>query len=744
MAGYIRRFLEDPGLEELLAIEGVVIIDREPPATITGLGSGTVNIVGEFEDGVFDESCEVFSSGDLLTQFGGFGFEYDGISSNNPAARARKADGALNNEYWNGNGFIALVNKRFRRLIITRVDTSVGSVEFTRLASVVGNDNFTWDLVPGDSLSIDVDGGGSTLAIFAAVAGFVTSAAGSYPTGFTGGEQMTIVIDGGTANEISAQVVFQASDTLQVDVIARINAALGYTSAADAGGGTTSLIGRQQGTGGSVNITSIDAAVGTATGFSAGSTAGTGDVADINNVTLAEAKSVIEADVTGTFVDRDIAGNIRISSTTVSGATRTVEVDAGTATGFGFTIGELGDAFDGTAGTLPAGSRVRNAGGDEWVTMQSIAIAADEPDDYSVKVRPATDDGTATAAATGTVNVVPFAIPLGSFVVTNPLPLSAALTEAALDAAYLTAFDATKNANNVARETNVIVSARQSNAIRLRTKSNAINSSANGLRGRMGVVRPPLNTSRSVARSGTAQPGVGAYRDQRVIYAYPGARTFVPQIGARGLAGGGGFTVDGRIDVGFDTWVSSVLSQLAPEENPGQLTNFMVSILGLEAGNADVQDMDINDYKAFKRAGIAALRMHEGTAIIQSGKTSVDPAVNPNLQNINRRRMADFIQDTLAVRLNSFSKKLNTILRRKLVIGEIEGFMTLLLSPNNEAAQRIDGYNLDPRSGNTPDTLAAGLYRLILKVRTTPSMDVIVLETVVGESVEVNELPAAA
>jgi len=746
MAGFIRRYLEDPGLEEILAIEGVVIIDREPPASITGLGSGTVTVVGEFEDGEYSTPCEVFSGGDLLDQFGSFGYSYAGVPSQNPSARSRLADAALTPEYWNGNGFIALVNKRFRRLIIVRVDTSIGAVEFTRLASISGNENNTWNLEPAQVLRIELDGAAAVSATFDAAIALETSGAGTYPSTFAGGEQMTVTMDAGTSLEITQQIFFQVGDQTQAQVISRINGALGYTAAIDAGGGITTLQGRIRGTAGEVDITSIDALVTTATGFAAGTTNGTGDVANIDEVTFAEAKSVIEADVAGTLIDRDADGNIRLSSATVSGVTRTIEVitTATTALAFEFPLDVLADAFVSVAASIPAGTRVQTVGGTVWVTAQTVDTTADEPDDYVARIRPAEDDGTTAGTGVGTVVVVTTPIASGSWAVTNPAPVAAALTEPALDAAYVTAIDKTLNPNSVSKETNIIVSARQSTAIRQRIRSNAINASADGLRGRLGVVRPPLGTTTRATARGSTAPGVGATRDQRVVYAYPGARTFIPQIAARGVSGGTGFTVDGRIDVGFDTWASSTMSQLAPEENPGQLTGFMVSIVGVELNNPDVQDMRIDDYKAFKRAGIAALRMNEGTAVIQSGKTSVDPAVHPNLQNINRRRMADFIQDTLAQRANAFSKKLATRLRRSLVTGEINGFMNQLLSPSNEAAQRIDGYLLDPRAGNTPQSLAAGVFRIILKVRTTPSLDVIVIETVIGENVEVNELPLAA
>ena len=165
----------------------------------------------------------------------------------------------------------------------------------------------------------------------------------------------------------------------------------------------------------------------------------------------------------------------------------------------------------------------------------------------------------------------------------------------------------------------------------------------------------------------------------------------------------------------------------------------MSEILSVETGNADVQNLAIGDYRAFKAAGIASLRMEQGVAIIQSGVKSVDPLVNPNLKNINRQRMADFITDTLSLRLNAFSKQLATRVRRALIVGEIDSFMSTLRGDANPANQRIEGYLIDAISGNTPETLAAWLFRIILRVRTLPSMDIIVLDTQVGETVNISQ-----
>ena len=252
----------------------------------------------------------------------------------------------------------------------------------------------------------------------------------------------------------------------------------------------------------------------------------------------------------------------------------------------------------------------------------------------------------------------------------------------------------------------------------------------------MTIIRPPLGTTtRAQAKSSTAQPGVGAYRHPRLIYAYPGVNVYVKSIGQRGAVGGPGFTNDGRIDVGVDAWIASTMSQLPPENNPGEETDYMALLLGIEQGNDDVQSMSIGDYTAFKAVGIAAPIMANGLMTLQSGITSVNPLLQPNLKNINRQRMADFITDSLSLRCVHYSKTLATRVRRALVASEIDAFLSTLRGDTNPASQRIVDYSIDSTSANTPEQLAGGQYRLIIKVRTLSSMDDIVLDCTIGESV---------
>lgn len=859
MSVFIRRFTFDPGNEVLLEIESVNILDLDPPASIAGIGTGTVLCVGEFENGPFAASSgtrgmdagvyEVSGATDFVNTSGSLGYSYAGVNANNPCARARNADSAIASEYWNGNGFVQLSGKRFKRLLIARVDTSVGSIEFTRQAFLVGGAGFSFNLEPGQTSIVNVSGT-STTATFSAAAATVTSASGTYPTTFAGGETLVLGYD----DAANFTVTFLDADETMAQVISRINAAAGFTMAVAATSDTFTLTAITRGKAGQVRVVSGSTGVLTKLGLTAATTAGTGNVQNIDAVVFEEIKAVHEAAISGIKVSKDGNGNLRIdmtysgqhdwmtysssSTATNLGFTSAQHVSnsgyaylrSGNASGYGsiangdtLTLGcddnanfvvtfltgdttqaniisringaagyamaraidsdtiELRSNKNGgqirvvsgssgvlsnlsftaatvtgtalSAGKIPAGTVVQTADGTKkYVTMQDVSVTvaaisgvtASGIGPYSVKVRPATDDGTGSSATAGSVIALERAIDLGSFKVENPALVGAALSEASIDAAYATAIDATDDPNGVSHDANVIFSARQSNAIRKKLRTNAIESSADGCFGRMAIVRPPLGTAKATALSNVQEPGVGAYRDQRVIYCYPGANTFVPLIAQRGTSGGAGFTVDGNVDVGADGFMASILSQLPPEENPGQTTSFMSAVNGLES-SANAQGFKIGDYTNFRAKGIAALRMDDGTAVFQSGVTSVDPSVNPQLRNIARRRMADFIQDTLARRAKAFGKKLSTFVRRKAMTNEIRAFLESLLSRANPQFQRIAGYTLDDKSGNTATTLAQGLYRIIIKVRTLASLDSIVLQTTIGESVEVDEvLPEAA
>jgi hypothetical protein len=802
---YIRRWTFDPGADVLLNIESVNILDLQPPSAIVGVGAGAVCIAGEFENGPYATPTEVTSPNDVSGTFGMLGFTYGGIPSQYPCAVSRKADNAVLPEYWNGNGFVQLSGKQFARLFIVRVDTSVGSVQFTRLAFITGAAEFAYNMTSGEVLGLDL-GSGETLSTFTGAFAFVDSGAGTYPTTFAGGETLTLGYDATT----NFTTVFLATDQSMAQVIARINqyagflfasncvasvgsitGGTGYTVAPTAtfsapqnpngiaatgtatvsGGAVTgvtitspgsgytaaptvtfggpgtgaagtpalfttkfALTSRQQGTGAAVRVVSGSGSVISDLGLTVAATAGTGNVANIAAVTFSEARTIITEAITGTTVEQDSSDEIRISNSGTPGTGTITVGPSTTAIALGFVIGQTNSAAAGVAGTIPAGTVVKADSTHIFVTAQDVAVTAAGAGPYLVKVRHAVDDTTGLAATAGSITTVVNPPDLGAFTVINLAPTTAALTDAQIDAQYAIALTSTLAVNSVAKQTNLIYSARQSNVLRSQLKLNAITASASGCYGRMAVVRTPMNTLSSVAQSTNAAPGVGTARNERVVYCYPQANTYVPLIATVGLNGGAGFTADGNVDVGADGFLAAICSQLPPEEDPGQETPFATTVNGLESG-ANVQGFVMQDYIAFKAAGICALRVDDGLAFFQSGCTSVDPLVYPNLVNIARRRMADYLQDSIAIAMVSFGKKLSTFMRRNAMESEIRVFMTGMLgNAITGAGQRIDSFSLAVKN-NTTSTLGQGRFRLTLKARTLNSLKSIEIETFIGEQV---------
>lgn len=731
MTAFIRRYESNPGNDVLGQIEGVVILEEEPTGQVAGTGSRPVLLVAEFEDGPFNTPTEVFGEADQFAQFGQFGFQRDGVDANDPCARGRKADSSLAFEYWNGNGFIWLSRKRFRRLFLTRVDTSVGSVKFTRCASLLGGDGPDFNLEPGQTAVLTVDGTDLTCTWDAAAA-TATSADGVYPTTFAGGESITYKIDG-----VTYTTVFLAADQSHAQAVNRLNATTGFTAFAVSSLKTV-LTGRKRGTGGSVQIVSIDAAVATALGFSSGSaTPGTGDVADIDHVTDAELNTVVFADTSSkVVVDRDPSGRIRFSNIDTPATGTLAFKSTSTATGLGIASGASAVATTGSDGSIPAGTRVSN-GTTTWVTMQSLSVTAEAVSGltpsgagpYSVKVRPATDNGTAAGGNVAAVTTLVDKLASGYWKVTNDLALSAALSEGALDNAYLTAIDATKSISTDVRQVNVIASARQSNAIRAALGSNARDASANGCRGRVAVLRAPQGITRAMAR-GSSQPGVGAYRSDRVWYAFPSVQQYIGRIAARGVAGGAGFTANGIVNVGFDAAVASLSSVLNPEENIGQQTEFLDWVVGIESGNADVASLTMSDYIAFKAAGIMAPNLI-GVPEIQSAVTSSTTA---GRKNANRRAFTDYVLDSCSEFAAPFQKKMASRTKRGQLVGGLNGFAQGLVRAERAARAEVDG-----KSMNTDDMLAQGIFWVTVTVKMLPTMEVIVIRGRVAEDVQFAE-----
>lgn len=318
------------------------------------------------------------------------------------------------------------------------------------------------------------------------------------------------------------------------------------------------------------------------------------------------------------------------------------------------------------------------------------------------------------------------------------------LTSGEIDTAYETAIDTTLPGEPATDNVEIIASARESSAIRTKLLENARDASSEGT-GRIALVRPPIGTARAAAVA-AADPGAGANRSDRVVYCYPHFEQRIPELAT--LDPQNLIAPSENILLGGDSAAATVLSQIPPEYNPGQSTQEFQSggilsfIRALEPGltTAGQPTKFIrDDYIAFKAAGIFALRRDAQISewIFQSGVTSIDPVTFPSLVPIKRRRMADFLQDSMAAIAKRFNKQLATSERIDSLIGELTDFLDLMLSETNPAQQRIAAFSIDATSGNTTQLQGSGVFVVIVSVQLLDSLDFIVLQTTIGETVEV-------
>jgi hypothetical protein len=105
-------------------------------------------------------------------------------------------------------------------------------------------------------------------------------------------------------------------------------------------------------------------------------------------------------------------------------------------------------------------------------------------------------------------------------------------------------------------------------------------------------------------------------------------------------------------------------------------------------------------------------------------------------ETIARRRVADFIQDSAIGIWLPYSKKIAREATRMRGLAKWNQFLAGLESVANPEKSRIHSWFTDDgvNAGNTNTTLALGVYYVLTKVKTHPSLDFIVLQTEIGEN----------
>ncbi len=316
----------------------------------------------------------------------------------------------------------------------------------------------------------------------------------------------------------------------------------------------------------------------------------------------------------------------------------------------------------------------------------------------------------------------------------------------ALAAQYQLALNSLLAASAPADLIDIVWCSRTGTAIRYALEQHVDTASQQGV-GRMAVISPELSVV-TVSGNGSAtdsvSPGVGATRDERVIYGWPGVQIYVPQAENVSIATAvpGLNTTDGILDVRMDGLIASVLSVLAPERNPGQTappvggSGGVLSVIRGFQRNAP--SLDITAYEWLRSQGVEAPHLDSTLGWeIMSGVTS---SLENGQTTVFRRRMADFIEDSLSAGLMPFSKLPATQGLIDAAEAQCDAFLLTLLSPNDPSAQRIAGYSVNANQSqvNTPAAFAAGVFVVQVNVKLIPTADFVVLNANIGTNVVIS------
>lgn len=732
-AGFTRRYNFFPGTNVITLIEGIVILDLPPPGNIQGIQTGVACLVGEFTDHSFavavdnnanvttsPQPVQIFSGQDLINKVGGFDPTIGDFG------------GSM------GNGFVELRNKQFSSLVLLPVSIASTKAirEWRKLPFNASAQNPT-PIVPMQAAAVAAG------TPFLSGANQVNTADG---VNFSGNLAYLSGVDGVVSASVGATEQFNSTGGGFVaggaaigDVVVLgapvASALVSSTTGAAAVGPTDTVIFAAPGFTGyqQAGLLQVDSEFMTYTGVTASGTGGSflGLTRGVNGTvgaTHAAGAAMVWMNNVDTYrinaipgatqltLERQEGGNFS-ASRSFSGANVPWRIHRASDAESGVGIGANAAAY-----TVPARPLVATVPAASLLLPQVPAPAPT----YNTW-NPLSGLGALTDPTTGLLFV-------------SNLQSSNPAANATLDAAYAAAIAVMQSQNLPAANVTLMWAARKSAVIRSQLNTSVNLESGIGV-GRMAVLAPALQeVTQTAAALTSTDPGVGANRSERVIYTWPPVQTFVPEAVNINIKGADGKLYNnGLIDMPADGWLISVLSNINPENNPGQAAEPVPTVLSPVAGlarNVPV-NLGVNDYIALKQQGVCAIRQDRTSGMVfQSGKTT---SLTSGQTDINRRRMADFCEDSIAAALAPLAKLPLTLLFQDNVVTEIDSFLNTLLSPDNAAQQRISAYSVDDVSGNTPDLLKQGIFVVIVNIQTTPTADFIVLQFNVGNGVVVSK-----
>lgn len=285
----------------------------------------------------------------------------------------------------------------------------------------------------------------------------------------------------------------------------------------------------------------------------------------------------------------------------------------------------------------------------------------------------------------------------------------------------------------------IIWAARRTSAIRQALAANANSASGNGPARVCCVSADPSagTTAGQAAAATTAAIGLAAadaypQPADRVIICYPQHQIVVPDFG------------NIAVTINLDGMMAVTLSNFPEEMNPGASNQYIQAITAPEQAFV-LNPLAKQDYANLIAAGVCALYFDRqaGWQFI-NGVTAANSVLYPTRVPIKRRRMADFIEDTLGDIASPYLKQPSTTDRQEAFVLEIETFLGSLKAVNDPGEQRIVDYFVDDTTGNTVPQLALGIFVVKVYVQLLASMDYIVYYAEIGETVTVPTSVAAA
>jgi hypothetical protein len=208
-------------------------------------------------------------------------------------------------------------------------------------------------------------------------------------------------------------------------------------------------------------------------------------------------------------------------------------------------------------------------------------------------------------------------------------------------------------------------------------------------------------------------------RSDRIFWTYNAPYTMDPETGV-------------AVQTAPNAWLASILSQTDVDINPGaaECVPLLAGITRLTTNGLTRGDL-IN----LKNAGVCTL---ERTVDGFQFRSAVTTSLTAGKEQITRRRSTDFLQLSAAARLRAYVKAKNTPVVRATMLGELLAFSDSL----KNAGRIIESYELVGDAVNTNADRSRGQERILWRVKLIGHILYLVLETEIGETVEITEQAA--